>query len=142
MEADAGREVAEEGAVAANVEAVVEVPSGDDALVLLEERAIRLENVEIEGALGDQPTPEQIFCETTRYFMGEELLLRKGCPRNVLPSLLRLLIVNPLPTDYLADEKNGDEAGAIASENVSVEDFKHAIIVSACELWASKEFYY
>ena len=77
-------------------------------------------------------------CETTRYFMGEELLLRKGCPRNVLPSLLRLLIVNPLPTDYLADEKNGD--GAIASENVSVEDFKHAIIVSACELWASKEF--
>lgn len=79
-------------------------------------------------------------CETTRYFMGEELLLRKGCPRNVLPSLLRLLIVNPLPTDYLADEKNGDEAGAIASENVSVEDFKHAIIVSACELWASKEF--
>jgi len=64
MEADAGREVAEEAAVAAaNVEAVVEVPSGDDALALLEERAIRLEDVEIEGALGDQPTPEQIFAQ-------------------------------------------------------------------------------
>ena len=47
----------------------MEVPSGDDALALLEERAIRLENVEIEGALGDQPTPEQIFaqlCEDER----------------------------------------------------------------------------
>ena len=63
MEADASGEVAEEGAVAAYVEAVVEVPSGDDALALLEERAIRLENVEIEGALGDQPTPEQIFAQ-------------------------------------------------------------------------------
>ena len=63
VEADAGGEVAEEGAVAAYVEAVVEVPSGDDALALLEERAIRLENVEIEGALGNQPTPEQIFAQ-------------------------------------------------------------------------------
>ena len=63
MEADAGREVAEEGAVAANVEAIVEVPSGDDALALLEERGIRLENVVLEGALGDQPTPEQIFAQ-------------------------------------------------------------------------------
>ena len=65
MEADAGREGAGEGAVAANVEAVVGVPSGDDALALLEERAIRLENVELEGgvALGDQPTPEQIFAQ-------------------------------------------------------------------------------
>mmetsp|Transcript_3287 Transcript_3287/g.11174 ORF Transcript_3287/g.11174 Transcript_3287/m.11174 type:complete len:503 (-) Transcript_3287:279-1787(-) len=61
MEADAGGEVAEEGAVAANVEVVVEVPSGDDALALLEERGIRLENVALEGATGDQPTPEQIF---------------------------------------------------------------------------------
>ena len=77
-------------------------------------------------------------CETTRYFMSEELLLRRGCPRNVLPSLLRLLIVNLLPTDYLDNEV--EEEGAIVSDNVSVEDFKHATLVSACELWASKEF--
>jgi hypothetical protein len=79
-------------------------------------------------------------CETTRYFMGEDLLLRKGCPRNVLPSLLRLLIVNPLPTVYLSDEEEKDEMGALVPANVSVGEFKHATIVSACELWASKEF--
>jgi hypothetical protein len=79
-------------------------------------------------------------CETTRYFMGEDLLLRKGCPRNVLPSLLRLLIANPLPTDYLSDEEEKDEIGALVPANVSVGEFKHATIVSACELWASKEF--
>ena len=41
------------------------MPSGDDALALLEEREIRLENVELEGGaglgFGDQPTPEEIF---------------------------------------------------------------------------------
>ena len=37
------------------------MPSGDDALALLEEREIRLENVELEGGLGDQLTPEEIF---------------------------------------------------------------------------------
>jgi len=37
------------------------VPSGNDALALLEEREIRLENVELEGGLGDQLTPEEIF---------------------------------------------------------------------------------
>ena len=79
-------------------------------------------------------------CETTRYFMGEDLLLRKGCPRNVLPSLLRLLIVNPLPTVYLSYEEVKDEIGALVPANVSVGEFKHATIVSACELWASKEF--
>jgi len=31
--------------------------------VAAEERAIRLENVVLEGALGDQPTPEQIFAQ-------------------------------------------------------------------------------
>ncbi|CAL6417375.1 unnamed protein product [Bathycoccus prasinos] len=63
MEADAGGEGAGEGAVAANVEAVVGVPSGNDAFALLEERGIRLENVELEGGvgLGDQLTPEEIF---------------------------------------------------------------------------------
>ena len=50
MEANVGGEVAEEGTVAVNVEEVVEVPSGDDAL---EARGIRLENVELEN--GDQP---------------------------------------------------------------------------------------
>ena len=53
--------------------------------------------------------------------MSEELLLQKGCPRNVLPSLLRLLIVNLLPTDYL--DNDVEEEGAIVSDNVSVEDF-------------------
>ena len=55
MEANVGEEVAEGGTVAANVEAVVAVPSGNDAFALLEERGIRLENVELEGgSLGDQ----------------------------------------------------------------------------------------
>ena len=61
MELNVGVEVAEEGTVPANVEEVEEVPSGDDALALLEARGIRLENVELEGGLGDQPTPEEIF---------------------------------------------------------------------------------
>ena len=61
MEVNVGGEVAEEGTVPANVEEVEEVPSGDDALALLEARGIRLENVELEGGLGDQPTPEEIF---------------------------------------------------------------------------------
>lgn len=69
MEADAGGEGAGEGAVAANVEAVVGVPSGNDAFALLEERGIRLENVELEGGvgLGDQLTPEEIFEKHVAY---------------------------------------------------------------------------
>ena len=50
MEENVGGEVAEEGTVAANAEEVVEVPSGDDAIALLEARGIRLENVELEGS--------------------------------------------------------------------------------------------
>lgn len=62
VEANVGGEVTEVGTVAANVEEVVVVPSGNDALALLAEREIRLENVELEGCgLGDQPTPEEIF---------------------------------------------------------------------------------
>ena len=49
------------GTVAANAEEVVEVPSGDDAIALLEARGIRLENVELERGLGNEPTPEEIF---------------------------------------------------------------------------------
>ncbi|CAL6339055.1 unnamed protein product [Bathycoccus prasinos] len=121
MEANVGGEVAAEGTVAANVVSVVEVPSGDDAFALLEEREIRLENVELEGGaglgFGDQPTPEEIFemlvAEELNATSEEDKLRARLKRHGIDPDLLS----NPFTTKAL-DDLAGVKALFASEENV------------------------
>ncbi|CAL6334524.1 unnamed protein product [Bathycoccus prasinos] len=128
VEANVGGEVAEVGTVAANVEEVVLVPSGNDALALLAEREIRLENVELEGCgLGDQPTPEEIF----EQLVADELSATNAKDK-LRVRLKRLgadpaMISNPFTTIALEDLA-GVEAFFANAENVNA--FENRISVS------------
>jgi hypothetical protein len=81
-------------------------------------------------------------CETTKYYLSEEILLNKGCPRNVLPALIRILLVRPLSIvdDFNIPSDGEDVNDRAIVTTVDVEKFKHDLIANVCELWASKNF--
>ena len=83
-------------------------------------------------------------CAATRHTLSDKLLLRRPVPRNVLPALLRLVLISP-PSPSLLPAAAAAVTGAAAEgkaggEMIMIERHRGAVAAAVADTWQGVSF--